>query len=90
MPNPNIKPRPENLTRAGMGQPRKGRSRAQITLPPEVLKRLDEIAEQQEWDRSYTIELFICAIAGITEIKGKPVAYDLQDLLLIAAGAKLE
>ena len=58
VPNPNITPRPENLTRAGMGQPRKGRKRVNITLPPSVLKMIDTAVSIQGkgCDRSYFIE----------------------------------
>jgi hypothetical protein len=51
-PNPNLK----NLTNAGKGRPRKGRSTVKVTLPPPLLDRIDEVAKLQDWDRSYTIE----------------------------------
>lgn len=82
MPNPN--PKLENLTRAGMGQPKKGRKRIQVTLPPELIERLDEVATLQDWDRSYTIEQLCRAMLDF-----KP-DYDESDFVLIRQGRGVE
>lgn len=48
MANPNITPRPENLTRAGMGQPKKGYKPKLVTLPPELIDRIQAIADSRK------------------------------------------
>lgn len=84
MPNHNIIPRPENLTRAGMGQPKKGRSRVQITLPPELIAHLDKIAAQQKWNRSETVEYCCRAILDFNP------HFDEADFALIRQGHGVE
>lgn len=56
MPNPNITPRPENLTRAGMGRPSKGYERIQVTLPPWLVAKMKAIAAKRGIKRN---DLFI-------------------------------
>lgn len=56
MPNPNITPRPDLLSMKGMGRKKLGRKRVQITLPPELIKRIDEYASQKKLDRGQAIE----------------------------------
>jgi hypothetical protein len=56
MSNPDIQPRPENLTRAGMGQPPKGLERLEVTLTPELKALLEQVAKKQRWKRNYLIE----------------------------------
>lgn len=84
MPNPNITPRPENLTRAGMGQPRKGLVRVELTLTPELLTQIDKTTAQQNWKRNYLIEQTLRAISGL------PSDYNLDDLTLIFRGAPID
>lgn len=84
MPNPNITPRPENLTRAGMGQPRKNLVRVELTLTPELLAQLNKTKVQQQWNRNYLVEQALRAIAGL------PSDYSLDDLILIFQGAPIE
>lgn len=80
----NHNPRIENLTRAGAGQPRKGRKRLQITLPPDLVDRIDGIAAQQFWDRSYAIEQLCRAILNLDP------DYDESDFVLIRKGRGVE
>jgi hypothetical protein len=56
MPNPNIKPIPENLTRAGMGRPRKDYERIQVTLPPLLVAKMNAVAAERGVKRN---DLFI-------------------------------
>jgi hypothetical protein len=56
MPNPNSKSIPENLTRAGMGRPRKGYERIQVTLPPWLVAKMKAIAAKRGIKRN---DLFI-------------------------------
>jgi hypothetical protein len=88
MPNPNITPRPENLTRAGMGQPKKGRKRVNITLPPSVLELIDAAVYSQGkgCDRSYFIEQMARALLEPGERGDK---YSLSDFELIRQGKKV-
>jgi hypothetical protein len=80
MPNPNIVPRPENLTRAGMGQPPKGLQRVQVTLSPQLIEKLDAVTSKQGWKRNYLIEQTLRAIAGLSS------DYSLFELEQIFAG----
>lgn len=84
MPNPNITPRPENLTRAGMGQPRKGHVKVLYSLPPELLAKIDEVATQQGWKRNYTITQLLSARLGLQS------DYDNSGLDLILKGHIVE
>jgi hypothetical protein len=52
MSNPNPAPRPENLTRAGMGQPKKGHKRIQVVGPPHVLDAVKAYAKAHKLDIS--------------------------------------
>lgn len=83
MPNPNIVPRPENLTRAGMGQPPKGYQQRKVSLPPEIWTAIDQIAEQQGWKKNYTM------IQILKSKLGQPCDYD-QDIDAIICGAPID
>jgi hypothetical protein len=56
MPNPNITPRPENLTMRGMGRKKLGRKRCEITLPPELIEKIDNYADEKKLTRGQAIE----------------------------------
>jgi hypothetical protein len=84
MSNPNITPRPENLSRAGLGQPLKGLQRIQVTLSPELIQRLEEIQRQQDWKRNYLIEQALRVLLGM------PSDYDEGDFSLIVKGRTVD
>ncbi len=82
MPNPN--PKIENLTRAGLGRPRKELKAVLVPLSPELLERLAEIQAQQDWPRNYLIEQVLRAFLEM------PSDYDADDFALIIKGATVE
>lgn len=70
----------ENLTNAGKGRPNKRLKRVLLPLSPELLDRIDEIAQQQDWARNYTVEQLCRAMLDLNP------DYDEADFALIRAG----
>jgi metal-responsive CopG/Arc/MetJ family transcriptional regulator len=71
-----------------MGQPKKGRKRINITLPPNVLELIDAAVSIQGkgCDRSYFIEQMARALLETDEKRDK---YSLADFELIRQGRKV-
>ena len=53
-------------------------------LAPDLIKKIDKIAKQQDWSRSYTIEQLLRAVLNVNP------EYDLGDFALILQGKKGE
>ena len=55
-----------------------------MTLPPDLLAKIDEVATQQEWKRNYTVIQLLSARLGLQS------DYDNADLDLILKGHSVE
>ncbi len=84
MANPN--PKIENLTRAGMGRPRKGLTKVTISLSPELLKRLAEIQAQHKLTRNYLVEQILRSWLGMQSDNDLESLINLSSLETVVKG----
>jgi hypothetical protein len=79
-PNPNL----SNLTRAGMGQPRKGHKAISLYFTPELIDKINAVASQQGWKKNYVAEQYLRGSLGL------PTDYTVDELDLIAHGTPID
>jgi hypothetical protein len=81
-------PTPRQLAnlRPGKGRPPRDTAQVNITLAKPLLALIDRIAQQQDWKRSYTIEMYLRKSLNLVEFGG----YSPDDLDLIAKGAPID
>jgi hypothetical protein len=70
MANPT--PKTENLTNAGKGRPSQGRSRIQLSLSPDVIDRLGEVAKSIGCTRPEAADLLLRSAMGLPIDSKKP------------------
>lgn len=76
-PNPNMSGLVGNRT----GRPRKETIAISLRLSPELLARLKELQEQQDWNRTYAIEELLRYVFGMTSDYGEDMHLILGHLL---------